>query len=148
MNIVTPEMLFNIFSLYGHVVKIKLFLKMERREDQNQVRVFPQTKGFIFNAFTNICNSQLINLWIAGQKWVWLLRFGFGKFLLNLLALSRFPGMRPQLGFIVYHERRRKAHGFRRWPVCFPDNEYTEILLLILLLSKEFWDKYLDYTYV
>ena len=35
MNIVTPEMLFNIFSLYGHVVKIKLFLKMQRREDQN-----------------------------------------------------------------------------------------------------------------
>ena len=34
MNIVTPEMLFNIFSLYGHVVKIKLFLKMQRREDQ------------------------------------------------------------------------------------------------------------------
>ena len=40
-------------------------------------------------------------------------------------------------------------------------NEYTEILLLIMLLSKEFWDKYmtgfvscgnakrdLDYTYV
>ena len=34
MNIVIPEILFNIFSLYGHVVKIKLFLKMQRREDQ------------------------------------------------------------------------------------------------------------------
>ena len=69
--------------------------------------------------------------------------------------------MRPQLGFIVYHERRRKAHGFRRRLICFPDNEYIEILLLIMLLSKEFWDKYmtgfvscgnakrdLDYTYV